>query len=134
MDIIDGMDFQPDDSVSYLEKSSSEVWLFPDDVLNAAEQDTKEGIISYCPEELFDAAQRLVQSSNSFIELPSKFDIHEYSVMENFCYAIADEEMQERALDAIHGRGSFRRFKDLMHRADLIDDLYKYRAPLSKKR
>lgn len=63
----------------------------------------------------------------NYIPIPSKFDINEYSIMEEFCIDIDDDKLNDELYSAIKGRGAFRRFKDLIQRNGLADDWYTYR-------
>jgi len=78
-------------------------------------------------------ACRRVLGDKDFIELPSKYDIHEYRIMERFCLSLDDARMSERLLDAISGRGAFRRFKTLVHDKGIQDDWYRYRNDAMKE-
>ena len=45
---------------------------------------------------------REVLASDDFLPLPSKFEIHEWSIMERFAESLEDDEASERLLRAIH--------------------------------
>lgn len=62
-----------------------------------------------------------------FVSLPDKFEINEYSMMEDFCFQLGDERKQERLLKAIRGRGAFRRFKDQVQRWGIDQEWYQFR-------
>lgn len=66
---------------------------------------------------------RLVRSDRGdrFIALPDQFDAHEWSMMSAFANGIEDAEARGRLLDAIHGRGAFRMFKDAVGRLGMVD-------------
>jgi hypothetical protein len=70
---------------------------------------------------------REVMESADWVVLPSKFDIHEYDIMKQFCLDLPDGREREALLDAIHGRGAFRRFKDLVHRYGIQQQWYDFR-------
>lgn len=61
------------------------------------------------------------------MELPSKFELNEYGIMERFCATVADETLAADLLDTIGGRGTFGRFKSMLHRHHLQDDWYRFR-------
>ena len=61
------------------------------------------------------------------IFLPSQFEIHEYSIMEDFIYTIEDKEIYEELLFAIKGRGAFRNFKHQIHRFGIQNDWYDFK-------
>ena len=65
--------------------------------------------------------------SDDFKALPSKFEIHEWSIMRDFCATVKDESAQRELLDAIHGSGAFRFFNSTIDRLDLRDDWFAYR-------
>jgi hypothetical protein len=47
--------------------------------------------------------------------------------MERFAQAVASPTESEELLDALHGRGAFRRFKDAVQRLGLTEEWYRYR-------
>ena len=61
-----------------------------------------------------------------FFGLPSKFDIHEYSIMEHFIWDLPEGRMQDSLENAIRGRGAFRRFKDAIIRYGIEQSWYDY--------
>lgn len=62
-----------------------------------------------------------------FIRLPTKYDIHEYSIMENFIDELPHDRIKNELARAIHGRGAFRRFKDIVNYYGIADKWYAYR-------
>jgi len=59
--------------------------------------------------------------------LPTKYDIDEYSIMENFCMSLDRQEIGDILYDLISGSGAFRRFKDAVYKYGVEDEWYKYR-------
>lgn len=47
-----------------------------------------------------------------YFRLPSKFDIHEYSIMEQFISDLPTGSTRDELAGCIHGKGAFRRFKE----------------------
>jgi hypothetical protein len=66
-------------------------------------------------------------NSDEFIPLPDAFEIHEYAIMKNFCYAVHDEDLRNELLDLIRGSGAFRRFKNFADHKGIVKDWYGYR-------
>ena len=64
---------------------------------------------------------------NEWIDMPTKYDINEYGMMEQFIETIDDERLYNQLYIAINGRGAFRRFKDTCINYDIINDWYKFR-------
>lgn len=61
------------------------------------------------------------------IMLPIKYEIDEYSMMEDFIETIDDVKLYNQLCIAITGPGSFRRFKDTCINFEIIEDWYKFR-------
>ena len=62
-----------------------------------------------------------------FLPLPDKFDINEWEMMRDFAAAREDEKLADALLNAIHGRGAFRYFKDRIHEAGIAEEWYRFR-------
>ncbi len=76
---------------------------------------------------------KAVEDDDNFIQLPDQFDIHEYAIMERFCYSLEDERIQNALLRAISGRGAFRSFKDRIAEEGVRDDWFAFRDGALKK-
>lgn len=63
-----------------------------------------------------------------FFGLPSKFDIHEYNIMERFIWELPEGNMQDTLERAIRGKGAFRRFKDAVCRFGIERQWYDFQA------
>jgi len=130
--IIEGIELQSDETVSYLNKKTGEVVTITDQEFSAAEDNEP---IEHFPEwehENIKTAKEILETDD-YISLPSKFDIHEYNIMERFCLSITDEEIRDRMYRSIKGSGAFRRFKDNIHRYNIAEEWYKYRDEALKR-
>ena len=78
-------------------------------------------------QDLVGIAKEIVDETGNYIDLPTKFDIHEYRIMEKFCLSLNDTEMCETFYHLIKGSGAFGCFKDAIHEYAIADDWYKYR-------
>jgi hypothetical protein len=125
-DIIEGLAFQSDDGSSSLNTTTGEVVYISDEELRAAEEETP---LDHFPAWQHDAIRIAgeILETDHYLPLPTKFDIHEYRIMERFCYAVDDENMRDDLCNAIRGRGAFRYFKDKIHEYGIADDWYTYR-------
>lgn len=74
-----------------------------------------------------------VLSSVDYLELPSRFDIHEYEMMERFCLSVADEKISNALLSKIQGSGAFRRFKDMVYRYGIEEDWFRFKDEAYKE-
>ena len=61
------------------------------------------------------------------IMLPTRYDINEYEMMEDFAEIIKDTRLQNQLYISLNVSGAFRRFKDTCINYDMIDDWYKFR-------
>ena len=61
------------------------------------------------------------------IMLPTRYDINEYEMMEDFAETIEDTRLQNQLYISLNGSGAFRRFKDTCINFDIIGDWYKFR-------
>ena len=125
-DIIEGLEFQSDERHSFLDKRTSEVVSISDEEMQAAEDDEPIEDFPDWQQDLVRIAKEIIDETGNYIALPTKFDIHEYSIMERFCLSIEDAEMCDTFYGLIKGRGAFQRFKNAIHEYDIADDWYKY--------
>ena len=125
-DVVDEMDVLSEEHSAFLNRHTGELVTLSSEELSAAEEDDE--IVDY-PEwqqEMIIKAREVI-SSDDYLPLPSKFDIHEYHIMEEFCCSIVDDEIREGLLDKIRGRGAFRRFKDDIHMNGMEEEWYRFR-------
>ena len=75
-----------------------------------------------------DELEELIENSGErFLRFPTKYDIHEYSIMEDFVYSLPAGAARQELSNAICGRGAFRRFKNGIHYHRLEQQWYDYR-------
>lgn len=108
-EVIDALDFTNDEIEYYYNPDTEEIFMsnigaFED--LNEDELD-----------ELFEKS----------IMLPTRYDINEYEMMEDFVETICDTRLQNQLYISLNGSGAFRRFKDTCINFDIINDWYKFR-------
>ena len=130
--VIDEMEFGDDEWRGYINRKTGELTSFPGEVLRLAEDEDADAGLEGWEAEQIDECRRVL-GDQDFIELPNQRDIDEYRIMERFCASRDDEPLRDRLLDAIDGRGAFRRFKNLVHRDGIEDDWYRYRDDAVKK-
>lgn len=125
--IVEGIEFQGDESQSYLKISSGEVVLFTDEAIAAAESDEDLSVHAEWYRVAIEQARELLNNEDDCIPLPSKFEFHEYSVMEGFILSLPVEEQRDELLSLINGKGAFARFKQGLERFLLQEKWYQYR-------
>jgi hypothetical protein len=130
--ITEGMEFQTDESTSYLNEKTGEVVTIDDEEFRYAESDKPIEDFLWWEQENIRTAKKILESDD-YIPLPSKFDIHEYNIMKRFCLSITDDQIRDRIYRSIKGSGAFRRFKENIRRYNLEEDWYECRDKAIKQ-
>lgn len=126
--IAEGISSQSDEHTAYFDRETREVVIVSDEEMGAAEENHSLDNYSKWQHELIETAKQIVNDEvGRYLALPSKWDFHEYEVMERFCWSLEDQEQSEDLLNAISGRGAFRMFKDRIHRLGIQQDWYQFR-------
>jgi hypothetical protein len=126
-DIIEGLEAQSNESYAFLDKRTGKVLVISDYEMRAAEDDEPLDDFPEWEQDLVATAKEIAAETGDYIQLPDKFDIHEYSIMERFCLSLQDAKMCDTLYGLIKGSGAFRRFKGAIHDYGIADDWYKYR-------
>jgi hypothetical protein len=124
--VIDEMDVLSDELTAYINRKTGELFTVTEEDVLSLEAKGNGLDVPEWQAEILPKIKEVLESED-FFELPDKFEIHEYSIMEQFCLGVANARLRDALSDAIRGRGAFRRFKDLMHRHGFADDWYAYR-------
>ena len=127
------MDFVGDETTAYINNKTGELFTVSDEEARFIEDGYKDDdFIPDWQKEMLPKVREVLESGD-FVPLPDKFEIHEYSIMERFCWSIENVDLQQELLHAIHGGGAFRRFKNIVHRRGILDEWYSYRDKALKK-
>lgn len=125
-DLIDALDIQGDRAASYLDIDTGEVHVIAHEALELAEEGAGAHRLEWEEEEVA-LAQRIL-AGGRHVELPTSRDVHEWRIMEAFCYSLGDEDIQADCLSAIRGRGAFRVFRNELSRHGLWDAWHAFRG------
>jgi hypothetical protein len=124
--VVNEMDVMSDEFHAYLNKETGELVTVSDEEIRTIENEDDEGEYPEWQREALAMAKKVLGTSD-YLPLPSKFDIHEYAIMERFCYSFEDPRLNDELSSQIRGSGAFRRFKDAIYRHGLEDDWYRFR-------
>ncbi|MDP7296790.1 MAG: UPF0158 family protein [Gammaproteobacteria bacterium] len=125
--VVDEMDVLGDEMVAYINKKTGELFTVGDEEARLIKHGKEDNdFIPDWQKEILPKVREVLESGD-YVPLPDKFEIHEYSIMEQFCLSIEDDDLQEKLLGAIRGRGAFHRFKDIIHQKEIENDWYRYR-------
>lgn len=109
----------------FLNRRTGELLAATEDDLAAADDEDDDGVPEWQQEVLPKIREALL--SDDWLSLPSKYELDEYRIMEDFCGTIPDDILRGDLLDTIGGRGTFGRFKSMVHRHNLQDRWYQFR-------
>ncbi len=125
-DVIEEMDLSSDEATTYINRKTGEIITLTDEICALAEDPDEAAEAAEWQKEFLPKASE-VAASEDFIPLPGKFEIHEWSIMERFTRSLTDAALSDELEAAVHGRGAFRRFKDIVHRLGIADEWYRFR-------
>jgi len=128
-DIVDALEMQFDESSSFLDRDTGQVQTVSHDLLSEAEEsgDDEEPDLPAWQKQEWEIAKRIV-STDRFQKLPTKFEVHEWAIMQDFSRSLESDRIREELLHAIHGAGAFRNFKDALRRHRIEPGWFAFRG------
>lgn len=130
-ELAEQLDLMFDEWLYYLNKKTVEIIEFQTEYLNIAEElEENDDLSSYSDweQEEIKVAMDVMENWEDYIGLPNKFQIDEYSIMEQFSNDYPDNKIRNKLCSAIRGRGAFRRFKDTIIYCGIDDEWYSYKT------
>jgi Uncharacterised protein family (UPF0158) len=127
-DIVDALEMQFDELLSFLDVETGEVITMPLDLIREAEEAGDHEEEQKAGEHPEWHMARRIAFMDRVKKLPTKFDVHEWAIMEEFSQAVESERIREDLLNAIHGSGAFRYFKDTVRRYRIEEDWFRFRV------
>ncbi|MED3836474.1 UPF0158 family protein [Peribacillus frigoritolerans] len=125
--IIEELEIQFDESRTFLNVKTGEIISVTLDDLRAAEDEEEFGHLPEWEQENRKVAYDVFDNFDNYKELPTKYEVNEYEIIEDFCFTVSDERKQDILLNSIKGKGAFRRFKDKIIDFEMEDQWYSYR-------
>jgi hypothetical protein len=126
-DIVEALEIQFDEVSSYLDRDTGQVEAVSHDILRLAEAGEEEPDLPEWQKHEWQVAKQVV-STNRFEELPTKFEVHEWAIMQDFARSVESDGIREDLLRVIHGAGAFRNFKDTVRRHGIEPAWFAFRA------
>ncbi len=124
--VVDELETLMDQRHAYLNKCTGLTVSISDEEIDIIESAEPLDDLPDWQREAVDIAREVLHS-NDYLELPSKFDIHDYAIIERFCQSQDDQHLRITLLDLIRGSGAFGRFKDAIHEFDIAQAWYQFR-------
>jgi hypothetical protein len=124
--VVEELDALIDEATAYLNRATGELRSFRDEEVSAVE----DGELDLVPEWLEDELPviREILESEEWLALPTRFDIHEWAIMDGFARSIEDADLRDELTGSIRGRGAFRCFKDVLYRRGIQESWCRFRA------
>jgi hypothetical protein len=130
--VIAEMDVIDDSHTAYINKRTGELVSLADDEIYDPHDEPGHDDAPPWQKALNEKRQEVLNSKD-YLELPSKFEIHEWAIMEKFCLSLDDPELRNELLSKIHGSGAFRLFKDTIHQRGMAEAWYVFREKAFEK-
>lgn len=125
--IAEDMDLDFEGVLMFFDKKSGKVVSFTEEAYRHAEDpEEASSRLQDWEEEEREQAKLVLEEPDRFVELPDREEIDEYKMMEDFSYSREGKE-KDALLDAIRGRGAFRRFKDKAFQLGIVQEWYAYK-------
>jgi len=129
--VIEAIESATDEAKSYLDPDTGEIVFVTDEMSRSVENDQIDDAPPWMREELPKVREAL--ESGRFLKLPTKFDVHEWAIMQEFSQEQENGRTRAELLDAIHGSGAFRMFKSTIRRLGIEEDWYRFREESIKQ-
>ena len=124
-EVISALEAASDDCSSYLDPETGEIILVTEEERALAEDGSWAEAPAWQREQM--PKIRAALEGDRWLELPDRFDIHEWAIMEGFSRSHNSERVRRELLEAIHGAGAFRSFRSAIRRLGLDQNWYQFR-------
>jgi hypothetical protein len=124
-DIVDALEMAADEMSSYVNAATGQVITVSHEDLGLAEEEPDPDLPDWQQEAVAEARQ--VLDSEEWLELPSKFDIDEWEMMDRFATSLSRESACGELRSAIRGNGAFRNFKSAIRRLGVEEAWFAYK-------
>lgn len=127
-DVIDALEFATEETSSYIHRSTGRVVTISHEDMRFAEHRENEtaDLPDWRKNTVAEALE--VLASGEWLPLPSRFDLHEWKLMDDFVGTLVDLSDRDELAEAIRGKGAFRQFKGTIRRLGLEDAWYAFKA------
>jgi len=116
--ILDAIEMADDNYTYFLDLETGESVFLADELVTGLDNEGLEDEIE--------------ENLERYLRLPTKFEIHEYHIMEEFIWTLKVDRA-DKLEHAIQGRGAFRRFKDMVDRMGISQQWYDFQAEYYRK-
>jgi Uma2 family endonuclease len=134
-DVAQEMQVISDTMTVYFKRSTGEFLAITDEYVRVLEREGPNEDRHEWEQEIIQMTAEVLahESNGDYVPLPSRYDIHEYSIMEDFCHTVKNPKAANDLYRSISGKGAFRRFKDAIFRHSIEEDWYRYKDAAFKE-
>jgi hypothetical protein len=120
-DLVDALAAQPRGACTYIKPETAEILTLTDDDLVFIEE--TDGQRESAGAAVRARQERLLEivESEDWLQLPDRFEIHDWAIMESFVATLEAPDLQEHLLEVLHGPGALRIFPQVMEHLGLFD-------------
>jgi hypothetical protein len=118
-EVIEAMEMHGENCLSFLDPDTGEIVTTTEEERRLAEEPDES--LEQLPEWQHQMVRkvRAVLAGKRCLQLPNRFEIHEWSIMNEFAQAQHSERVRQELLEVIHGAGAFRMFRSTIRRLGL---------------
>jgi len=132
-EVIEQLELQSEEFEAYFNKKTGEFILVNSDYICMVEDGEDTSDHPDWEKEAIEEVRKFLDTQEDHVALPTKFEIHEYRIMERFCRTLSQESVREAMSNGLQGRGAFRKFRDNLRRYGIEDDWYRYLGEAHKE-
>lgn len=133
-EIVQEMELSSDESASWLERATGQLLWIPEEAFCLAEDPDRSPVgPEETEEESVEWARKILMDEEGYLPLPSRREIDEYRIMEDFIASLPDEKIRNDLYRAIRGKGAFRIFKDRICDLGVRQAWFDYREAVFRK-
>jgi Uncharacterised protein family (UPF0158) len=126
-EVIETLEMQGENCLSYLDPDTGEIVTATEEVRRLAEEpeESQDNLPEWQREMV--RKVRAILASSRCLQLPDRFRIPEWSIMNEFAEAQHSNQVRQELLEAIHGAGAFRMFRSTIRRLGIEKSWYRFR-------
>lgn len=116
-EVLEALIYTEDDCTTYVNKITGELATISDEESNYAHEELDETV----PEWIVAGRPRVKQilESEDYLEMPSKYDLHEENMMTSFCDTVEKEDVKNYLLKTLKGNHAAENFSQTIDKFDL---------------
>ena len=126
-ELIDEMEMDFDEQTTFYHPKSGKFYTISDHAFTAVEDDESVSSLHGIENEEVEIAADIYENDSDYLELPDRYDINEYAMLEEFSVSVEDDKASRMLQIAIKGSGAFRRFKEMVRELGLDQEWYTFR-------